>query len=165
VQTSDDSTVPVPNSSAGTDTTALADLGRARLPARLVARAIDVCIIGGVDVGLGQIIGFGFGWLALGTALVLAYFAGLDTLFGATVGKRLMGLRVIGPDGRTPTLKQAAIREAFTVVGSVPFVGVFLALAAWIWIALSIRSNPLGQGKHDLLAGGTRVIVVTKARE
>ncbi len=34
----------------------------------------------------------------------------------------------------------------------------WLALAAWVWIILTIRSSPLKQGKHDILAGGTRVV-------
>ena len=29
---------------------------------------------------------------------------------------------------------------------------------AWVWIAMRIRSSPLRQGPHDLLAGGTRVV-------
>ncbi|HEX8537960.1 MAG TPA: RDD family protein, partial [Cystobacter sp.] len=104
--------------------------------------------------------GFGFDWLLLGAAIVLAYFCLLDTLVGATPGKFALGLRVIGPDGGRPSPRQALIREAFTVVGSIPFIGPLLALAAWTVIALTIRSSPLRQGKHDLLAGGTRVIRV-----
>jgi uncharacterized RDD family membrane protein YckC len=102
--------------------------------------------------------GFGFDWLAVGTVIVLGYFAGLDALFGATLGKAALGLRVVGPDGGRPTLRQALIRESFTVVGSVPFIGGPLALGAWVWIGRSIRRHELRQGKHDLLAGGTRVV-------
>jgi hypothetical protein len=50
--------------------------------------------------------------------------------------------------------------RAFTVVGSISFVGPLLALAIWVWFSITLRSNPLRQGKHDLLAGGTRVIRV-----
>ena len=49
-------------------------------------------------------------------------------------------------------------REAFTVLGAISFAGPLLALAAWAWIIATIRSTPLRQGKHDMLAGGTRVI-------
>ena len=65
--------------------------------------------------------------------------------------------------GETPGL---AVRVAARVIdialvaalGAVPFAGPILALAAWIWIVLAIRSSPLGQGPHDHLAGGTRVV-------
>jgi uncharacterized RDD family membrane protein YckC len=130
----------------------------AELAPRLVARGIDVLVLAAVDVGLGRVIGFGFDWLALGTAIVLLYFAGLDALFGATLGKAALGLRVVGPDGGPPTFRQSVIRELFTVLGAIPFVGALLAVGAWIWISRSIRANPLRQGKHDRLAGGTRVV-------
>jgi uncharacterized RDD family membrane protein YckC len=130
----------------------------AELRPRLIARGIDLLVLAAVDVGLGRVIGFGFDWLALGTAIVLLYFAGLDTLFGATLGKAALGLRVVGPNGGSPTFRQSVIRELFMVLGSVPFVGVPLAVGAWIWISRSIRANPLRLGKHDQLAGGTRVL-------
>ena len=143
----------------------LASLVPAEIPARLAARAIDVLVLAALDVGLGRLIGFGFDWLLLGSATVLAYFALLDTTLGATPGKFALGLRVVSPDGGRPTLRQALIREAFTVVGAIPFLGPLLALAAWGWILATIRANPLRQGKHDQLAGGTRVVrVQTKRR-
>jgi uncharacterized RDD family membrane protein YckC len=129
----------------------------AELPARLAARGIDVLIVAAIDVGLGLLIGFGFDWLLIGAAIVLAYFALFDTM-GATPGKLAFGLRVVGPGGGRPTLRQASIREAFMVLGAIPFAGPLLALAAWTTIIMTIRSSPLRQGKHDRLAGGTRVI-------
>ncbi|AUX34533.1 MULTISPECIES: RDD family protein [Sorangium] len=132
----------------------------AELSSRIAARGIDVLLLAAMDVGLGQLIGFGFDWLLLGSALVLAYFTLLDAAAGTTPGKLALGLRVVGPDGGRPSLKQALLREAFTIVGSIPLLGPLLALAAWTWIALTIRSSPLRQGKHDLLAGGTRVVRV-----
>lgn len=63
-----------------------------------------------------------------------------------------------GPGRQRPAPREAVPLEAFTVPGAVPFAGPILALAAWIWIALAIRSRPLGQGPHDHLAGGTRVV-------
>ena len=78
----------------------------ADLPPRLAARAIDVLVLLLGEVGLGRAMGFGFDWLAVGTAMVLAYFAGLDALLGATLGKAALALRVVGPDGGPPTLRQ-----------------------------------------------------------
>ena len=96
----------------------------AELPARFAARAIDVLVLVAIDVGLGLVIGFGFDWLAIGTAVVLGYFVLLDALAGATLGKLALGLRVTGPDGGKPSVRQALIREAFSVVGAVPFVAI-----------------------------------------
>jgi uncharacterized RDD family membrane protein YckC len=135
----------------------------AEIPARLAARAIDVIVLAAISGLLGWQIGFGFDWLVVTAIAVWEFFALCDTLWGATLGKRAVGLRVIGPEGNRPTLKQALIREAFTILGAIPFIGPLLALAAWIWIFLSVRSNPLRQGKHDMLAGGTRVVRFDRA--
>jgi uncharacterized RDD family membrane protein YckC len=129
-----------------------------RLPIRLAARVIDAAVATALNVGLGYVMGFGFDWVIVGAAMTLAYFALCDARLGATLGKFALGLRVVGRDGARPSLKQALIRESFTVIGAIPFVGPLLLLAAGIWIAMSIRSNPSRRGKHDLLAGGTRVV-------
>lgn len=143
--------------------TALRSEGPPRLALRVVARGIDVVVLAALGVGLGKLIGFGFDWLVLTALFVLVYFAGLDALFGATPGKRLTGLTVVGPDGGRPTLRQALVRESFTVLGAIPLAGPLLAMAAWIWIVATIRTSPVGQGKHDTLAGGTRVVFAARS--
>jgi uncharacterized RDD family membrane protein YckC len=130
----------------------------AEIPARLAARIIDTLIVSAVAGSLGMRIGFGFDWLLTSALAILFYFACCDAFAGATLGKLVMGLRVIGPDGNRPTLKESLIREAFTLLGAVPFAGPLLALVAWVWIFVTMRSSPLRQGKHDLLAGGTGVV-------
>ena len=128
------------------------------LGVRLAARAIDVVVVTVAAGALGGVMGFGFDWLMLGAALIFGYFVVADAWLGATLGKRLLGLRVRGPDGGRPTFAQAAAREAFTVLGAVPFAGPLLALAAWLWIAVAIWKSDAGQGPHDRVAGGTRVV-------
>ncbi|MFV8749172.1 RDD family protein [Nannocystaceae bacterium ST9] len=140
------------------------ELAPGELAIRVAARGIDVLVVAGLDVGLGMLIGFGFDWLALAALIVLAYFVVFDALAGATPGKLAFGLRVLGPEGGRPSLRQASIRESFTLLGAIPFVGPLLAIAAWVWIARGIHSTPLRQGKHDELAGGTRVVRLRGAR-
>jgi len=130
----------------------------ADIPVRLAARGIDVFVLAIVNGLLGQRIGFGFDWLLLAATLVIVYFTFSDAFLGATLGKFALRLRVYGPEGNPPTLSQSLRREAFILIGAIPFIGPLLALAVWAWIILSIRSSPIRQGKHDLLAGGTRVV-------
>ena len=130
----------------------------AQLPARLVARAIDGLLLICVGGALGRQIGFGYDWLITTALIVILYFTIADVVAGATVGKALLRLRVLGPDGRRPSLKQALIRESFILLGAIPFVGPLLALISWVWIVLTIRSSSLRQGKHDMLAGGTQIV-------
>lgn len=127
------------------------------LQSRVVARTIDVLVLMLVDILLGRVIGFGWHWLATGSTVVILYFALFDALAGATPGKMRMGLRVQSMRGGRPTLTQSLLREAFTLLGAVPFIGPILAIAAWVWIIKTIQADPQGRGMHDAMAG-TRVV-------
>lgn len=91
--------------------------------------------------------------------LMFVYFVAFETAQGWTPGKRVLGLRVHGPGGAPkPTAQQAAIRNSWTLLPIVPFVGGLLAFVAMIVIAVTISGSPTKQGKHDQLAGGTQVV-------
>jgi uncharacterized RDD family membrane protein YckC len=91
--------------------------------------------------------------------LMFVYFLAFETAQGWTPGKRVLGLRVHGPGGALkPTAKQAAIRNVWTLIPIIPFVGGLLAFVAMIVIAVTITGSPTKQGKHDELAGGTQVV-------
>ncbi|OOK77819.1 RDD family protein [Mycobacterium kansasii] len=78
---------------------------------------------------------------------------------GWTLGKKLLGMRVHGPPGaEKPTVRQSAVRNLFTLLAIIPFVGELLVLVAGIVIAATIQSSPTKQGKHDEFAGGTHVV-------
>src|SRR5215472_3085774 len=91
----------------------------AAVPVRLAARAIDALILAVIGVGLGKLVGFGFDWLIVAAAIVIAYFVASDVFAGATIGKALLSLRVT-----------AFARESFILLGAIPFAGPLLALAA-----------------------------------
>ena len=129
-----------------------------RLVPRIVARLIDAVVLAVVGIALGLILDFGMVWLSIQTVVVFGYFVILDVAWGTTLGKRLLGLQVTRPHGGRPTVRQATIREAFTLLGAIPFAGPVLALVAWIVIVVTINASPTGQGKHDRLAGGTLVV-------
>ena len=134
------------------------NLAPADIPVRLAARALDVVVVVVLNVVLGRQMGFGFDWLVIGAALIWLYFAVLDTAVGATLGKLVSGLRVVGADGRWPSLTQSLKREAFTAVGAIPFVGPLIAVGLWVWFVIVMRRSPARQGPHDVFAGGTRVV-------
>jgi uncharacterized RDD family membrane protein YckC len=83
--------------------------------------------------------------LSVAAAITIAlsvYVTAAHALAGATLGKRLLGLRVVGPDGARPSPGRSAARSALAVA-SAAFLGLGFALA------LFTRS---GRGLHDLLA-------------
>jgi uncharacterized RDD family membrane protein YckC len=120
------------------------------LAVRLAARVLDAALLTTLSVALGRAVGFGAGWFVATAGGTLGYFALADALFGATPGKRALGLEVRGPSGARPTVAEAVRREAFTLIGAVPFVGPLLAVVAWSEIALAARGGR--PGFHDRLA-------------
>jgi hypothetical protein len=66
---------------------------------------------------------------------------------------------VHGPGGAPkPTVQQSAIRNSWTLLPIIPFVGGLLGVIAIVVIAVTINSSPTKQGKHDEIAGGTQVV-------
>jgi uncharacterized RDD family membrane protein YckC len=91
--------------------------------------------------------------------LTFLYFLAFESTQGWTPGKRILGLSVRGPGGAAkPDVQQSAIRNSWTLLNIIPFIGGLLTIVAVIVIAVTINSSPTKQGKHDELAGGTQVI-------
>ena len=65
--------------------------------------------------------------LSAGLGLLFVYFAVNWAVFGGTFGDRLLGLRVVGPDGERPRWGRSIIRAALCVVF---MIGLF-------WVAVS----------------------------
>lgn len=83
--------------------------------------------------------------LSLSAAVTIAlyvYTTLAHALAGATLGKRLLRLRVVGPDGARPSPARAALRSAFAVVSAA-------LLGLGFLLALFTRS---GRGLHDVCA-------------
>ena len=129
---------------------------------RFAARLIDGIIVNIVAFVLAFAIGALSNYWVTGLfsgLLMFIYFVAFETTQGWTPGKKLLGLSVHGPGGTPkPTAQQSAIRNVWTLLNIVPFIGGLLTLIAVIVIAVTINSSPTKQGKHDELAGGTQVV-------
>jgi uncharacterized RDD family membrane protein YckC len=73
---------------------------------------------------------------------------------GQTIGKKLTGIRIAGPDGKVPDFAKVILVRYFPIwlVSLIPFVGGFLVLLDVLFIFRSDR-----RCIHDLIAG-TRVV-------
>jgi uncharacterized RDD family membrane protein YckC len=135
-----------------------------QLTERFFARLIDGIAVNIAAFVLSLFFFRDYWFLATGVfsgVLVFGYFVLLEVTQGASLGKRLLGLSVLGPGGRPrPGFSQSAIRNSFTLLAMVPYFGPLLAFAACVVIAVTINASPCKQGKHDELAGGTQVIKV-----
>jgi uncharacterized RDD family membrane protein YckC len=129
---------------------------------RFAARLIDGIIVNVVAFGIALAIGSLTNYWVTGLfsgLLMFLYFLAFESTQGWTPGKKLLGLSVHGPAGAPkPDVQQAAIRNVWTLLNIIPFIGGLLSLVAVIVIAVTINSSPTKQGKHDELAGGTQVV-------
>lgn len=129
---------------------------------RFAARVIDGLIVGILVFLLAVVFGAQSNIMVTGLfsgVLMFGYFVALEVSQGATLGKKILGLSVRGPGGAPkPDVKQSAIRNSFTLLAVIPYVGTLLGLIAYVVIAVTINSSPTKQGKHDELAGGTQVV-------
>jgi len=132
------------------------------LGVRFLARVIDGILVGIVAMILAFVFDVESNILVTGLfsgLLMFAYFVGTEVSQGASLGKKMLGLSVRGAGGAAkPDLKQSAIRNSFTLLPIVPYIGGLLAFIAYVVIAVTINSSPTKQGKHDELAGGTQVV-------
>src|SRR5690606_19927502 len=79
--------------------------------------------------------------LAAGSAgllLVVAYHTACVAIFGKTIGKAILGLRVVRPDGTKPSLGRAALR-------SIAYLFSAFMVLGFAWVAVDGRR----QGWHD----------------
>lgn len=129
---------------------------------RFLARLIDGVIVNFVAFVLAFAIDSVTNYWVTGLfsgLLMFLYFLFFESTQGWTPGKKLLGLSVRGPGGAAkPDVQQAAIRNSWTLLNIIPFVGGLLTLVAVIVIAVTISGSPTKQGKHDELAGGTQVV-------
>lgn len=87
--------------------------------------------------------------------VIVLYFIILEGLVGATIGKRLAGIRVVGLDGRHPGLIPATIRNLLRLVDTLPV----LNILGIILIVTSHERARFGDRVAD-----TRVIIDSRKR-
>jgi len=122
-------------------------------------------------------------WFVVATSSGVAYSVILHGLYGQTVGKRLLGVRVYSVSGATLSMRQAVLRDCFPIVVNLvagvallptvaagknplhpagfelsgPSTWVLLvawATAAWLLLELgTMFANPHRRALHDLIAG------------
>lgn len=125
--------------------------------------------LNGFTYSVGEWLLFYLFFSVITTLVSLGYYAYFESNQGATFGKQLLKLKVVGPDGvNNPTMEQAIRRNIFLAFGLasiVPFVGSFLgglaSLVAVIMIVVGINGDTVArQAWHDKFAGGTRVLKI-----
>jgi uncharacterized RDD family membrane protein YckC len=135
---------------------------------RFLARLIDGIIVG-IPYWIVYVIamnstsyllGLFFSGIVL-AVLAVGYFGYFESNRGQTIGKQVMKLKTVGPDGQSnPTMNEAVKRNIWYAFGIVPILGGLAELASVILIAVNINSDPQRQHWFDKFAGGTKVLKV-----
>ena len=119
---------------------------------RLVAYLIDAVILAAIYLVLGVV---GVGQTTATVILVvvaIVYVIGMWTLAGGqTVGKMLVGIKVVSTDGSPITIGKAVLRYIGYIVSSL------IVCLGFLWVIWDADK----QGWHDKIAG-TYVVKVTK---
>jgi uncharacterized RDD family membrane protein YckC len=115
----------------------------------LILDTVILMIIGyfvAADVGTATGAGYELNlvWVVVTFLIWFAYYVVMETTFGGTIGKLLVGLHVVKTQGCRITLREALIRNAMRIVDGLLFYAVG---------AVSIWSSPLHQRLGDRLAG------------
>ncbi|MEV6557196.1 RDD family protein [Nocardia sp. NPDC051756] len=133
------------------------------LGTRIGARVIDALVLYIpyliiyllVKNSVGLTIGLGLIW----TLVQLGYFVGMETTQGTTIGKKVLGLKVLAPGGAAKIDPVTSLkRNAFIAASIIPCVGSLVSLGLAIYIMVTISQDPNKQGWHDKFAGGTQVV-------
>lgn len=131
---------------------------------RVLARLLDALIVGlGASLALAILqlppptLGLGgietWTHSAVTAGLWWAYYVAFESLSGATLGKRIVKLRVVAAGGGRATLAAAALRNAWILFGLVPWIGGVVQIAAVIAIVVTVARHERNRGWHDRLAG------------
>jgi uncharacterized RDD family membrane protein YckC len=111
------------------------------------ARFLDALLVGVVAGVVGGLLGLPDN---VGRLLTLVAMIGYETLMlangGQTLGKMLLGLRVVRTDLAPPAVQDGLVRSlVIDLLGIVPL--------AWLVLAVVIERHPRRQGWHDRAAG------------
>jgi uncharacterized RDD family membrane protein YckC len=124
-------TAPQPPPAAGPPPAPVPGPADLSLP-RLAAALIDIALLTGLFLILALTIGHGsigggnvsislyLGNFTLYLALVLLYFFAMEATTGQTIGKRLLGLRVLRADGTRPSAAAIAARTLLRIIDWLP---------------------------------------------
>jgi uncharacterized RDD family membrane protein YckC len=94
----------------------------------IVARIIGLIIVFPVIIQGGVLFSLSYLDLLQGLLLIL-YAALLESMWGATLGKQIMNLKVTTMDGRLPTLDRTLIRNASKIYGLLHLIDLLVGMA------------------------------------
>ncbi|MEM7287942.1 MAG: RDD family protein [Actinomycetota bacterium] len=150
---------PLPASVTDADPRIPAGLTLASPTQRILARLLDVVLLAGIFILarflIDDDIGDGASRLSLVVGLVtgVIYEVGMVAAVGATVGKLVVGTRIVTADGTTPPpIGVAGLRWLPNAISVVPFAGPLISLAIILASLLWVFTDPRRRTIYDRAA-------------
>ncbi|WKD61994.1 RDD family protein [Corynebacterium ciconiae DSM 44920] len=126
---------------------------------RLAAQALDAAVFSVALLAMFIAVIWGTGSEALTSAAALTMILGwpggyylyqtAGDVCGGSVGKRLMGLRVVAPAAMPVPISSAARRNLWILLNYIPVAGPVAALGVAGWLGADARTDAFGMGPHD----------------
>lgn len=93
----------------------------------------------------------------IGIIIWFAARVGSEVTWGASPGKRLLGMKVVAADGSNPDAVASLKRNSWYAAQIVPFLGYFVYIALAIFIGVGIANDPEKRSWFDKLGNLTVV--------
>jgi uncharacterized RDD family membrane protein YckC len=89
----------------------------------------------------------------------IGYFVAMETSQGTTLGKKVLGLKVIAPGGAAKIDPATSVkRNLYLLINLIPCIGWLGSIGLVIYMIITTSQDPNKQGWHDKFAGGTQVV-------
>ncbi|WP_414122947.1 RDD family protein [Corynebacterium nuruki] len=89
----------------------------------------------------------------IGIVLWLVYRVAMETTRGASLGKMILGLKVVDANGNNPSAQDSFLRNiwylASNILSMIPFIGWLFSLAIYIALGVTISKDPQKQSFTD----------------
>ena len=126
---------------------------------RILARVIDIVVLGAIFILARILIEDDVGdapdrlSLVVGLVTGIAYEIGMVAAIGATVGKLVVGTRIVTADGTTPPpIGVAGLRWLPNLVSIVPFAGPLISIAILLASLIWVFTDPRRRSIYDRAA-------------
>lgn len=127
---------------------------------RLGATLIDILIIGFISSAIASLVGVDTTSLEIGSMFVVSLITiviwivarvGSEVAWGASPGKRILGMKVVTADGANPDFASSLKRNSRYITQIVPYLGFFVYFGLMIFIGVGIANDPEKRSWFDKL--------------
>ncbi|MEJ6550006.1 RDD family protein [Corynebacterium sp. USCH3] len=145
------------NDPYGQDPNRLVPNNRPGAGRRLAGTFIDGVIIALISTAITSLLGVDSSDLGTGSlfttslVMIIVWLVGSEVAWGASPGKRILGMKVVTADGSNPDAVASLKRNSWIISQIIPIVGGLVQIALQIFIGVGIANDPEKRSWFDKL--------------